>query len=417
MIVGKIEFDVDRRRGNGRWFDQWIAAGLGRGFSSPTGPSSAHGHQPPMSAPAPLYLPSLLSRQTTDGAVQLPLRKSSLPPSFPLPFITQCSQALPPDLPLHFTTKASQGNLERHHDRQATVRPTVSPTPDQRHSELSDHPPDPLLSTGPTRAQVEGAKAFPLLTSHLPGLGVLLEGQAIEEETDAALAPPLKRSTSLSSPIRLDIMPALRPFPPLSIKAIAPLPGKLCPPARPLIPLEPRNARVSNRRTSMADMCADLDDLERALEALSPRALKSPSTRASPMATEALLELLQRREQERGLAQIPLDLAPLDLDLFGSPRLTNKSSTSTKASRQIPRRTTRMSAASTSSRPSLRPPLGGTRSPMSAPSSPVLQPRLFSPASWHFKRAIAKEEEAVALMTATDAGDRYKIATDADPGV
>ena len=81
VIVGKIEFDIDRRRGGSRWFDAWIE----QAQTSPTTPSSArkartmptddstikggvssaptHQQSPSMSGHQELFLPGLVNRR------------------------------------------------------------------------------------------------------------------------------------------------------------------------------------------------------------------------------------------------------------------------------------------------------------------------------------------------------------------
>ncbi|KAH9809475.1 hypothetical protein DFH28DRAFT_933990 [Melampsora americana] len=59
-----------------------------------------------------------------------------------------------------------------------------------------------------------------------------------------------------------------------------------------------RSSQVSNKRSSTADMQADLDDLEKTLAALSPQALKF-SPRTSPLVTDELLKKLKQKEERR----------------------------------------------------------------------------------------------------------------------
>lgn len=99
VVVGKIEFDIDRRRG--KWYDAWLesanTANVNGGFAS--GLSSA--------APSPLT--SSMSRQASAGREQMLAPIAAPQPRQPIDATQQTDTTPAPEAPSHFLSEQSRG--------------------------------------------------------------------------------------------------------------------------------------------------------------------------------------------------------------------------------------------------------------------------------------------------------------------
>ncbi|KAG0140792.1 hypothetical protein CROQUDRAFT_99612 [Cronartium quercuum f. sp. fusiforme G11] len=324
VIVGKIEFEIDRRRAPGKWYEHWLEAAAGP-LELPLSacpmlaesPVRGRGTGGELGEPLPLMLPSMLGAASSTNLIKeetptpstppVPRHdreatiKSGPPPSLPLPLPPSGSASV---IPHSGSSEGSNGD-ETAPAGYATLADSVSSS-EGGHVDFDR---DPLAGIFPSDHQTWAQSTHVRTDSAGPELNY---GAGLETEVEEPVVEEAKEEvkevmqmlqlvphspvlpTTLSSPIRLDVSA------PNTTDGISPSTiNTLEPPSDTHLSPHPR------ARHSTTQMQAELDDLERSLAELSPRALKSPH-RNGPSSTESALELMMsKKSRSETLSPLP----------------------------------------------------------------------------------------------------------------